>query len=157
MASLTAIEHTAEQRSLSRKLSAGSHSREGIATLTALDGKQSIRNNSSSKSINLVGGSNASPAPSVRSRPEAHHPQRGRSDEEIPMDVLGSQSESKAADSTQQSVDSPPQPHAFNMSIKDERIYLATLSYCLFVAGWNDGTLGPLLPRIQEYYGVCCS
>uniref|UniRef100_A0A8H7XWM1 Major facilitator superfamily (MFS) profile domain-containing protein n=1 Tax=Psilocybe cubensis TaxID=181762 RepID=A0A8H7XWM1_PSICU len=31
------------------------------------------------------------------------------------------------------------------------------LSLCLtlFLAGWNDGTTGPLLPRIQEVYKVC--
>ncbi|KAG8938451.1 hypothetical protein FRC00_000131, partial [Tulasnella sp. 408] len=42
----------------------------------------------------------------------------------------------------------------FDMSVRDERIYLATLCYNLFVAGWNDATLGPLLPRIQEHYHV---
>lgn len=41
-----------------------------------------------------------------------------------------------------------------NMSIRDERVYLATLSYNLATAGWNDGTLGPLLPRIQEHYQI---
>ncbi|KIO26091.1 hypothetical protein M407DRAFT_15159 [Tulasnella calospora MUT 4182] len=40
------------------------------------------------------------------------------------------------------------------MSIRDERVYLATLSYNLATAGWNDGTLGPLLPRIQEHYQI---
>ncbi|KAH9899244.1 MFS general substrate transporter [Cubamyces lactineus] len=29
-----------------------------------------------------------------------------------------------------------------------------TLCCSMFVAGWNDGTLGPLLPRIQEVYHV---
>ncbi|KAF9553571.1 MFS general substrate transporter [Agrocybe pediades] len=29
-----------------------------------------------------------------------------------------------------------------------------TLCWTLFVAGWNDGTIGPLLPRIQEVYHV---
>lgn len=30
------------------------------------------------------------------------------------------------------------------------------LSLCgtIYVAGWNDGTLGPLLPRLQEVYNV---
>lgn len=26
--------------------------------------------------------------------------------------------------------------------------------WCLFLNGWNDGTTGPLLPVIQEHYGV---
>ncbi|KAL0574334.1 hypothetical protein V5O48_007616 [Marasmius crinis-equi] len=33
-------------------------------------------------------------------------------------------------------------------------IQLATLFWTLFLAGWNDGTTGPLLPRIQEVYHV---
>lgn len=35
-----------------------------------------------------------------------------------------------------------------------ERIQLSALCWCLFLAGWNDGTTGPLLPRIQEFYHV---
>ena len=34
------------------------------------------------------------------------------------------------------------------------RVQFAALCYCLFLAGWNDGTTGPLLPRIQEVYHV---
>jgi fucose permease len=34
------------------------------------------------------------------------------------------------------------------------RIQFTTLCYSLFLAGWNDGTTGPLLPRIQEVYHV---
>ncbi|KAH9852215.1 MFS general substrate transporter [Lenzites betulinus] len=30
----------------------------------------------------------------------------------------------------------------------------ATLCWSIYVAGWNDGTLGPLLPRLQEVYHV---
>lgn len=30
----------------------------------------------------------------------------------------------------------------------------AALCCSIFVAGWNDGTLGPLLPRLQEVYNV---
>ena len=36
------------------------------------------------------------------------------------------------------------------------RIQFATLCWTLFLAGWNDGTTGPLLPRIQRVYHVCC-
>ncbi|KAF7349975.1 MFS domain-containing protein [Mycena venus] len=35
-----------------------------------------------------------------------------------------------------------------------ERIQLVTLCWTLFLAGWNDGSLGPLIPRIQEVYHV---
>jgi len=36
-----------------------------------------------------------------------------------------------------------------------ERIQFAAVCWCLFLAGWSDGTTGPLLPRIQEVYHVC--
>jgi len=38
-----------------------------------------------------------------------------------------------------------------------ERIQFSAVCWCLFLAGWNDGTTGPLLPRIQEVYHVCLS
>ena len=34
------------------------------------------------------------------------------------------------------------------------RFQYATLLWTLMLAGWNDGTNGPLLPRIQEVYHV---
>ncbi|KAJ7194833.1 MFS general substrate transporter [Mycena pura] len=37
---------------------------------------------------------------------------------------------------------------------KQERLQLATLCWTLFLAGWNDGSLGPLIPRIQQAYHV---
>ena len=33
-------------------------------------------------------------------------------------------------------------------------VQYACLCFALFLAGWNDGTNGPLLPRIQRYYNV---
>lgn len=33
-------------------------------------------------------------------------------------------------------------------------IHFAALCFCLFLNGWNDGTTGTLLPRIQEVYHV---
>lgn len=36
------------------------------------------------------------------------------------------------------------------------RIQFLTLCWTLFVAGWNDGTTGPLLSRMQENYHVGC-
>ncbi|QRV93944.1 major facilitator superfamily transporter [Ceratobasidium sp. AG-Ba] len=35
-----------------------------------------------------------------------------------------------------------------------EMIALAAVVWTQFMAGWNDGTLGPLIPRIQNYYGL---
>lgn len=36
-------------------------------------------------------------------------------------------------------------------------IQFAALCTAIYVAGWNDGTTGPLLPRLQEVYHVCHS
>ncbi|KAF7307444.1 SER THR protein phosphatase family protein [Mycena indigotica] len=32
------------------------------------------------------------------------------------------------------------------------RVHTAAMIWAVFLAGWNDGTLGPLIPRIQEVY-----
>jgi hypothetical protein len=40
---------------------------------------------------------------------------------------------------------------------KEERVARAqflALCWALFVVGWTDGSTGPLLPRIQTFYGV---
>lgn len=37
---------------------------------------------------------------------------------------------------------------------KTEKIQFAALCWCIFLAGWNDGSTGPLLPRIQDVYHV---
>jgi hypothetical protein len=34
-------------------------------------------------------------------------------------------------------------------------LQFASLCWTLFLAGWNDGTTGPLLPRMQTHYHVC--
>ncbi|KAG1876339.1 MFS general substrate transporter [Suillus subluteus] len=34
------------------------------------------------------------------------------------------------------------------------RVQFATVCGAMYVAGWNDGSTGPLLPRIQEVYGL---
>ncbi|KAF7297160.1 MFS general substrate transporter [Mycena indigotica] len=47
--------------------------------------------------------------------------------------------------------DLPPQTRAQR---KTQHVQLATLCWTLFLAGWNDGTVGPLLPRIQQSYHV---
>lgn len=40
------------------------------------------------------------------------------------------------------------------LSVTKERVYLAALCWGFLVWGWNDGTLGPLLPTIQKHYNV---
>lgn len=39
-------------------------------------------------------------------------------------------------------------------AVKNEHLLTAALCWYLFVWGWNDGSLGPLLPRIQETHHV---
>ncbi|KAH7920780.1 MFS general substrate transporter [Leucogyrophana mollusca] len=38
--------------------------------------------------------------------------------------------------------------------MRKARFQFGTLLWCFFLIGWNDGSLGPLLPRIQEVYKV---
>jgi len=47
--------------------------------------------------------------------------------------------------------ESPEQLQAYAVK---ERLQFATLCFTLFLAGWNDGSSGPLLPRIQNVYSV---
>lgn len=35
-----------------------------------------------------------------------------------------------------------------------EKVVIAPMCFALFLAGWNDGTIGPLLPCIQSVYDV---
>ena len=39
-------------------------------------------------------------------------------------------------------------------SRRKARIQFATVCWALFLAGWNDGSTGPLLPRMQSVYHV---
>ena len=49
----------------------------------------------------------------------------------------------------------PDASNALTPAIKwKRRIQFVTLCSCLFVEGWNDGSTGPLLPRIQDRYHV---
>ncbi|KAF7350828.1 MFS domain-containing protein [Mycena sanguinolenta] len=47
-----------------------------------------------------------------------------------------------------------PSPPISKQHRTQERIQLITLCWTLFLAGWNDGTLGPLIPRIQRVYHI---
>ncbi|KAJ7165532.1 major facilitator superfamily domain-containing protein [Mycena crocata] len=46
----------------------------------------------------------------------------------------------------------PYTPSIRNQHNIQERIQLGTLCWTLFLAGWNDGSVGPLVPRIQQVY-----
>ncbi|KAG8932592.1 hypothetical protein FRC01_013087 [Tulasnella sp. 417] len=68
--------------------------------------------------------------------------------EEVPMERLPKHATSTALEDHISPSNGP------EMTPLQEKMYLAALCFCLSVAGWNDGTIGPLLPRIQEYYHV---
>lgn len=48
----------------------------------------------------------------------------------------------------------PSPPAATNIPWWRSHLHFATLCWTFFLEGWNDGTTGPLLPRIQEFYHV---
>ncbi|KAF9558509.1 MFS general substrate transporter [Agrocybe pediades] len=72
----------------------------------------------------------------------------------ITKDVPRSQDESHSAypphsiPNGDENLQSPAKNHTL------ARVHFFTLCLTLFLAGWNDGTLGPLLPRIQQVYKV---
>ena len=47
-----------------------------------------------------------------------------------------------------------PAPAKSRAQVWKGRLQLASLFWALFLAGWNDATTGPLLPRYQEVYKV---
>ena len=47
----------------------------------------------------------------------------------------------------------PVQTHAMK---RKALFQFTTLCLSIYVSGWNDGTIGPLLPRLQAVYHVCC-
>ncbi|CAE6433639.1 hypothetical protein ACGC1H_001494 [Rhizoctonia solani] len=47
-----------------------------------------------------------------------------------------------------------PEVSAWTMDVRKEWIAIAACCECMFMAGWNDATTGPLLPAIQNYYQV---
>lgn len=40
---------------------------------------------------------------------------------------------------------------------RNSMVQFLALCWCIFMVGWNDGSTGPLLPRIQEDYRVCAN
>ncbi|KAF9077556.1 major facilitator superfamily domain-containing protein [Rhodocollybia butyracea] len=65
---------------------------------------------------------------------------------EVPIEVLEQNFAAKNLDMESEGV--------ANNNQTREYVQLAALYWCLFLAGWNDGSTGPLLPRMQEAYNV---
>lgn len=45
-------------------------------------------------------------------------------------------------------------PRLSGLQKRNSMIQFLALCWCIFLVGWNDGSTGPLLPRIQEDYRV---
>jgi hypothetical protein len=48
-------------------------------------------------------------------------------------------------------------PRLSKLQKRNSMVQFLALCWCIFLVGWNDGSTGPLLPRIQEDYGVCAN
>lgn len=73
----------------------------------------------------------------------------------LPFDALRDQTSEKSSIKSHADV---PQAAVYTPSkkqINKARLQFITLCWTIFLAGWNDGSTGPLLPRIQEAYKVC--
>ena len=77
---------------------------------------------------------------------------------EIELAELGPNGRSSRSGEPSTGKTSPANPaeptHLPPLSKWKEHVQFATLCFVLFLAGWNDGTTGPLLPRIQSNYHV---
>ncbi|TFL07868.1 MFS general substrate transporter [Pterulicium gracile] len=56
--------------------------------------------------------------------------------------------------STVEEANVPPNEGTAKEHKRRELVSFVSLCWCLFLAGWNDGTLGPMIPRIREVYNV---
>ncbi|TFK21819.1 MFS general substrate transporter [Coprinopsis marcescibilis] len=82
--------------------------------------------------------------------PQASLTPQNVSDSKISTDEKQVETTSKEAPSSQESEHPPRTPKQRRLA----RIQFLTLCWCLFILGWNDGTTGPILPRIGQVYGV---
>jgi len=46
-------------------------------------------------------------------------------------------------------------PKLSKLQKRNSMVQFLALCWSIFLLGWNDGSTGPLLPRIQEHYMVC--
>ncbi|KAI3602528.1 hypothetical protein WG66_009312 [Moniliophthora roreri] len=79
-------------------------------------------------------------------------PQR-RSDHSIKQ-VTRAESRKSSSSHLQQRTDEGSVAPKSKQQIWKARFQLASLFWALFLAGWNDATTGPLLPKFQEVYNV---
>lgn len=48
-------------------------------------------------------------------------------------------------------------PRLSKLQKRNSMVQFLALCWAIFLVGWNDGSTGPLLPRIQEDYRVCAT
>jgi hypothetical protein len=86
-----------------------------------------------------------SPRPSIELRRVKHaHKESGT------RGITSAQGDDSERSSTKQD-----QAQAASSNVRKRlEVQYACLCFALFLAGWNDGTTGPLIPRIQRYYNV---
>lgn len=53
--------------------------------------------------------------------------------------------------------ESRPSPQQLVRYRRYARLHFMAICWCFFLQGWNDGTTGPLLPRMQSVYNVRCA
>lgn len=108
--------------------------------------------NASTRSISLRGRS-PNPPPNIGSN-------RGSFDKggDLELAQLGATKDAVSASPSIGGGESPPVGPAEPAKVSQwtGRIQFLTLCFTLFLAGWNDGTTGPLLPVMQIHYHVSC-
>jgi hypothetical protein len=85
--------------------------------------------------------------PTVSSYHSLKESDKQNRDEQVEMRVTSSASDSGAASVSDLKAQTKRQRLR-------ARVQFATVCGSMYLAGWNDGTTGPLLPRIQTVYGV---
>ncbi|KAI0332815.1 MFS general substrate transporter [Cubamyces sp. BRFM 1775] len=80
----------------------------------------------------------------------------GRGDLELAPNFPGSQAPSIHATEGGETSSTTPAISAAQKAVYERKSWLhfLALCFCVFCNGWNDGTTGPMLPRIQDHYHV---
>lgn len=78
-------------------------------------------------------------------------------EDNYPPDNAGTNSErsTKTLPSNASVSESSPVEHLSKQQKRTSTIHFLALCWSVWLMGWNDGTLGPMLPRIQNQYRVC--
>jgi hypothetical protein len=81
---------------------------------------------------------------------------KGHAEERIEMVEIGLHASERDApqDSVQLQSQGELSSPRTKKQLNTEKIYFGALCWSFFLVGWNDGSTGPLLPRIQDFYHV---